>query len=160
MQSESYDMSSNSVLPVAIDVAPRVRELAGRFMGAAFSTAGIVLLVFPFGMHTTTEVLCKLMVALVLGFIGVALWQARKPSDVGEMEVDLNKRELRLHPTASRSKDAGKTVKFSDFTKLQLDGDTFRFWAGSDAPLTALTLEDPQANQLLRAALRESGHSI
>ena len=146
MQSESYDMSSNSDLPVAVDVAPRVRELAGRFMGAAFSTAGIVL--------------CKLMVALVLGFIGVALWQARQPSDVGEMEVDLNKRELRLHPTASRSKDAGKSVKFSDFTKLQLDGDTFRFWAGSDAPLTALTLEDPQANQLLRAALRESGHSI
>ena len=160
MQSESYDLSSNSGLPVAIDVAPRVREFAGRFMGAAFTAAALVLLVFPFGMYATTEVLCKLMVALVLGFIGVALWQGTQPSDVGELELDLKNREIHMQPKGSWSKSARKTIKFSDFTKLQLDGDTFSFWVGEDTPLTSLTLHDPQANQLLRAALRESGHKV
>lgn len=160
MQSESYDMSSNSVLPVAIDVAPRVREFAGRFLGTAFSAAAIVLLVFPFGMTSATEILCKLMVALVLGFIGVTLWQGTQPADLGELEVDLNARELRLRPCGTRSKTARKVVKFSDFTKLQRDGDTYRFWVGGETPLTSLTLNDPQAHQLLREALRESGHAI
>ncbi len=151
---------NESILDVTIklrDGVPWVVRTAQRFGGVAFSVAGLALLLFPFGAATTTEILCKLMMALVFGFVGAALWQSGSPASTPEMEIDLVRREIRLMRWVGRHRQETSRASFSDLGRAEIAGRVARLWDKTDGLVAELNLADERAVRSLQRALQDEG---
>lgn len=139
------------------DGVPWLVRTAQRFGGVACSVAGLALLLFPFGAATTTEILCKFMVALILGFVGAALWQAGSPVATPEMEIDLVRREVRLIRWVGRQRHETSKAPFSDLGRADVTGRVARLWDKTDGLIAEISLADENAVRSLKRALQDEG---
>ena len=136
---------------------PSVFWFLKQFCGICLSFAGLFLLVFPFGMTTPTEVLSKMMVALVLGFVGAALYQSGRASRAPELEIDMTRREVRVVRWNGSAYALAARRKFTDLTRAEISGSDVRLWDADEALLTEISVTDAVALDALRGALRDEG---
>ncbi|MEP4195363.1 MAG: hypothetical protein ABJL99_06970 [Aliishimia sp.] len=127
-----------------------------RLLGASFSIAALFLWLLPVGNGGTAEILCKLMVTLVLGFSGAALWQAGTPTPAPELEIDLVRREVRLVRWYGETKSLITRRRFSDLRGAKFDGRDVQLWDQNGELLADLTLPDLEAAKSLRTGLEQS----
>ena len=136
---------------------PAVLRFLKQFCGICLSFAGLFLLVFPFGMTTPTEVLSKMMVALVLGFVGAALYQSGRATRAPELEIDMARREIRVVRWNGASHSLAARRKFTDLTRAEISDSDVRLWDADGTLLAEISVTDTVALGLLRGALREEG---
>lgn len=141
----------------ARDGVPFLVRTAQRFAGVSLSVAAVTLMIFPFGAGSTTEILCKMMVAIVLGFAGAALYQAGSPVPTPELELDIIRREVRLVRWTGKSRTVARRVKFSDLSRAEFGDRSVRIWDGQDTMLAELTLSETGARRSLKSALMDEG---
>lgn len=144
----------------ARDGMPSVIRVVQRFGGVAMSVAGLALLVLPFGASSTTEILCKIMVALVFGFAGAALWQAGSPVEAPEIEVDMVRREIRLMRWRGQTAQLVRRSHFGELARAEIDGRSVRLWTAEGNLLADLTLPESAALTRLRSALADEGVQV
>ena len=88
-----------------------------KFAGVSLLSASCGMWLIPMEAAGITAILCKIMVTLIMAFVGAALWQAGAPVRKPEVEVDLIRREVRLvRPTRAGGKVLSR-CKFSDLGK-------------------------------------------
>ena len=104
--------------------------------------------------------LCKLIVSLVLGFAGIALWQAGEAMPKPQLELDIVRREVRLVRYHGENKGLLKRRRFSELEEVQIQGNTVALWSDDGALLAELTLSDEVALRSFRSALRDEGFDI
>lgn len=146
------------------DVRLKVRDgardavrFAQRFGGVALSFAALGLLLLPFGGTSTAEVLTKLMVALVLGFIGAALWQSGSPVPTPELEIDMVRREVRLVRWMQDRRAVVKRRRFADLERADFEGDTVQLWEKDNNLLAEVSVRDEMGLRSLRRAMTDEG---
>ena len=157
---EAPSRLSDPVLEVSVrirDGVPWAVRTLQRFGGAACSAAGLALLLFPFGAVSTTEILCKLMVALILGFVGAALWQAGTPKPLPELEIDLVRREIRFVSWMGHHRHEASKAPFSDLGRAEVSGHIARLWDKTGGLLAEISLADERAVKSLKRALQDEG---
>ena len=142
------------------DGAPVVLRGIQKFCGATLGFAGLLLLVFPFGASSTTEILLKMMFALILGFSGAALWQAGTSQMEPEMELDMVRREIRMVHVRGTRRNLAMRRKFSDLSGVKMDGAQVQFWDEDNTLLADISIADPATRSSLQRALRGEGISV
>lgn len=122
--------------------------------------AALALLVLPFGADTATAVLCKMMVALTLGFVGAALWQAGAPVATPELEIDMVRREVRLVRWSGSSRQQTATAAFSSVGHAEIVGNRARLWAQDETLIAEVSMPGESATRSLMRALQDEGVPI
>ncbi|THH38293.1 hypothetical protein E4Z66_01605 [Aliishimia ponticola] len=133
---------------------------AQRFLGVTLSVAALSLLLLPFGAETTAEILLKLMFALVLGFVGAALWQAGGRVAAPELEIDVVRREVRLIRGFGPSRSIVTRRRFRDLGAVKTQDHSVSFWDADQELLAEVTIADDTALRSLRSALRDEGLAL
>lgn len=161
---QGFAPEASNVLPAvslrARNGARALGRMAQRFGGVSLSVAALTLLLFPFGSETTSEILCKMMVALVLGFVGAALWQAGTPVPAPQIEIDVVRREVRLVRWTQDARSILTRRRFSDLGAVDLQGNTAQFWDANDELLASVAVRNEASLRSLRLALRNEGFDI
>lgn len=128
-----------------------------RFTGASLTFAAVALMLLPFGMSSTAELLSKLMVALVLGFVGAALWQSGSPMPSPELEIDMERREIRMVREVKGQRSVERRRRFADLARADFDEDTVHLYERSGDLLAIVTIRDEMGLRALRRALTDEG---
>lgn len=129
---------------------------AQRMCGASLSTAALGLWLVPVGAGSTAEVLSKIMITLVLGFAGAALWQSGAPTPSPEIEIDMIRREVRVVRWYGETKSLVTRCRFCDLSGATIAGRDVKLWDEGGDLLADLTLPDAALAHSLRRALEES----
>jgi hypothetical protein len=129
---------------------------AQRLLGASATIAALALWLFPVGAGGTAEVLSKVMITLVLGFIGAALWQSGSLAPSPEIEVDMIRREVRLVRWFGETKSLVTRRRFADLSGAAFEGRNVKLWDEDGELLAELTLPDDGLVASLRRAMEES----
>ncbi len=127
-----------------------------RFLGVSLSVAALGLWLVPVGAGGSAEVLSKLMVTVLLGFVGAALWQSGAPHPVPEIEIDLVRREVRLVRFYGETRSLVTRRRFSDLTGAAFQGRNVQLWDEAGDLLAELTLPDDTLTAALRRALQDA----
>jgi hypothetical protein len=127
-----------------------------RFLGVSLSVAALGLWLVPVGAGGTAEVLSKLMVTLLLGFAGAALWQAGSPRPMPEIEIDLVRREVRLVRFYGETRSLVTRRRFEDLSGAAFRGRDVQLWDEAGELLAELTLPDDALTAALRRALQDA----
>lgn len=133
-----------------------IKRTLQRLLGASLSVAAVGLWLLPIGDGSTTEVLCKLMVSIVLGFTGAAFWQAGSPRPRPELEIDIARREMRLVRYQGETKTLVTRRRFRDLSRFKFDGCDVQLWDNDGDLLAELTLPDMASADALHLALEDS----
>lgn len=127
-----------------------------RLLGASLSIAALGLWVVPVGAGGTAEMLSKIMITLVLGFAGAALWQSGAPTPSPEIEIDMTRREVRLVRWYGESKSLVTRRRFDELQGAAFAGREVQLWDRDGSLLADLTLPDAALAAALRRALEDS----
>jgi hypothetical protein len=158
---QSFGATSERVLPAVNlkvhDGAKDAVRFLKRFGGASIGFAGLGLLILPFGSGSTSEILSKLMVALVLGFVGAAIYQSGSPVPSPELEIDIEHKEARLVAYTEGKRSVLKRRRFSDLGRAEFAGETVQLWEKDDNMLAVVSINDEMALRALRRAMTDEG---
>lgn len=137
-----------------------VGRVAQRFSGVSLSVAALTLLLLPVGGGEPAAALSKVMVVLVLGFAGIALWQAGSPRPAPDLEIDVARRELRLVRRGRAGAAQLVRCRFADLARAQVRDRRVRFWDARDQLLAEVILPDAGSIGLLQRALLDEGVAV
>lgn len=126
-----------------------------RLFGASLSIAALCLWVLPIGTDSSAEILCKMLVTIILGASGAALWQNGSPLPAPELEIDIVRREVRLVRWYGETRTLVTRCQFCDLSTVEFDGHDVRLWDADGDMIADLRLPNMEAVDRLRFAMED-----
>ena len=129
-----------------------------RLLGASLIVAAFGLWLAPDSSFENDLLLFKLLLSIVLGFMGFGLMQSGAPQLAPHVEIDTIRREVRLvRATGAAAPQVLERCPFDALAHVEVEGPHVRLWNESGAFLAEATLTDQATFARLTACLRDSG---
>ncbi|MEM6340953.1 MAG: hypothetical protein AAF729_07375 [Pseudomonadota bacterium] len=158
MMTDNFNKSQQmSNFPDPSETMQGLAKRAQIFVGGALFAAAFALWLAPGATWAAEVIGTKVVLSMILGFIGLGLVQSGFTPTRREIEIDSEAGEIRVMRYQGKQAKVLRRCAFEDLGSVHRDGTVIRIWDASGAFIADIGLEDVQTSRDLADALAAAG---